>query len=234
MILHLPWQKLFSLRLQLWHMPLYFAHFNSGHTSGLSSMRYLSIGYSLESWLRLFQGLLFLISSEMFSILYTSWFCNKYLRQYTAHSVEQEVEWLYAFDVHCNAFLCAFMLTYIFQVDAPHTWISFWNYFSSSTLLFPYSWVKLCYLVSWPIPCMPLQLYGMPTSLIWDTEVIISSNSFSSYNSTKIALPFLGNTQVFLWYPVLFAVFLWITSMILLIVGLRFNLTRISMFFHFA
>lgn len=37
------------------------------------------------------------------------------MRQYNSHSVEQEVEWLYAFDVHANAFFCSFMVTYVLQ-----------------------------------------------------------------------------------------------------------------------
>ncbi|KAJ1408055.1 UNC-50 [Ochromonadaceae sp. CCMP2298] len=40
---------------------------------------------------------------------------NKYMRQNHAHSVEQEVEWLYAFDVHANAFFCSFIITYVVQ-----------------------------------------------------------------------------------------------------------------------
>lgn len=38
------------------------------------------------------------------------WFANKYLRVHHSHSVEQEVEWLYAFDIHCNAFFPFFVL----------------------------------------------------------------------------------------------------------------------------
>jgi len=38
------------------------------------------------------------------------------MRQYHSHSVEQDVEWLYAFDVHANAFFCSFLLTYVLQV----------------------------------------------------------------------------------------------------------------------
>jgi hypothetical protein len=41
---------------------------------------------------------------------------NKYLRQYHSHSVEQEVEWMYAFDVHTNGYICGFVLTHILQV----------------------------------------------------------------------------------------------------------------------
>jgi hypothetical protein len=50
-------------------------------------------------------------------ILFVSYLSNKYLRQYhSQHSVEQEVEWLYAFDVHANSFFCSFFVTYVLQV----------------------------------------------------------------------------------------------------------------------
>jgi hypothetical protein len=39
------------------------------------------------------------------------------MRQYHSHSVEQDVEWLYAFDVHANAFFCSFLVTYVLQVS---------------------------------------------------------------------------------------------------------------------
>lgn len=41
---------------------------------------------------------------------------NKYLRQYHSHSVEQEVEWMYAFDVHTNGYICGFVVTHLLQV----------------------------------------------------------------------------------------------------------------------
>uniref|UniRef100_A0A7S0NED4 UNC-50 family protein n=1 Tax=Hanusia phi TaxID=3032 RepID=A0A7S0NED4_9CRYP len=40
---------------------------------------------------------------------------NKYLRVRTLHSVEQKVEWLYAFDIHCNAFFPLFLMLYVLQ-----------------------------------------------------------------------------------------------------------------------
>eukprot|EP00732_Lithocolla_globosa_P002843 Lithocolla_globosa_v1_NODE_2007_length_2211_cov_13.121521.p1 type:complete len:164 gc:universal NODE_2007_length_2211_cov_13.121521:672-181(-) len=43
------------------------------------------------------------------------WLCNRYLRTSTVHGVEQHVEWQYAFDVHCNAFLPLFLLLYVLQ-----------------------------------------------------------------------------------------------------------------------
>ena len=45
-----------------------------------------------------------------------SYVANKYLRQRHSHSVEQEVEWMYAFDVHLNSYMCSFMLTHVLQV----------------------------------------------------------------------------------------------------------------------
>jgi hypothetical protein len=33
----------------------------------------------------------------------------------TAHGVSQSIEWLYSFDVHCNAFFPLFLLTYVIQ-----------------------------------------------------------------------------------------------------------------------
>ncbi|CAI5466733.1 unnamed protein product [Closterium sp. Yama58-4] len=47
------------------------------------------------------------------------WFvCNRYLRDsggVASHAVEQKVEWLYAFDVHCNAYFPLFVLLYVVQ-----------------------------------------------------------------------------------------------------------------------
>ncbi|CAA7409752.1 unnamed protein product [Spirodela intermedia] len=46
------------------------------------------------------------------------WFLtNSYLREESpnSHVVEQRVEWLYAFDVHCNSYFPAFILLYVLQ-----------------------------------------------------------------------------------------------------------------------
>ncbi|XP_042475053.1 protein unc-50 homolog [Macadamia integrifolia] len=46
------------------------------------------------------------------------WFLtNTYLREEVAssHAVEQRVEWLYAFDVHCNSFFPLFVMLYVIQ-----------------------------------------------------------------------------------------------------------------------
>mmetsp|Transcript_31841 Transcript_31841/g.101300 ORF Transcript_31841/g.101300 Transcript_31841/m.101300 type:complete len:255 (-) Transcript_31841:1891-2655(-) len=44
------------------------------------------------------------------------WFiANRYLLQSHTHSVAQKVEWLYAFDIHCNAFFPLFLLLHVLQ-----------------------------------------------------------------------------------------------------------------------
>jgi len=43
------------------------------------------------------------------------WISNKYLRVRGIHSVEQTVEWLYAFDIHCNSYFPVFLITYVIQ-----------------------------------------------------------------------------------------------------------------------
>jgi hypothetical protein len=47
----------------------------------------------------------------------SSYVCNRYLRQQQhAHSAEQEVEWMFAFDVHSNAYLCRYGFTIPLQI----------------------------------------------------------------------------------------------------------------------
>merc|ERR1712014_323844 len=43
-----------------------------------------------------------------------SWFIsNKYLRVQSFHGVEQRIEWMYAFDIHCNSFFTLFLILYV-------------------------------------------------------------------------------------------------------------------------
>ena len=48
------------------------------------------------------------------------------------------------------------------------------------------------------------------------------------------ALPFLTNTQVFLWYPIIAVTLLWTVSMILLVFGIHFSLSRFIMVLHYT
>eukprot|EP01117_Protostelium_nocturnum_P012964 TRINITY_DN479_c2_g3_i1.p1 TRINITY_DN479_c2_g3~~TRINITY_DN479_c2_g3_i1.p1 ORF type:complete len:247 (+),score=19.81 TRINITY_DN479_c2_g3_i1:143-883(+) len=44
------------------------------------------------------------------------WISNRYLRiRNSLHSVDQNVEWLYSFDIHCNSFFPLFLMLYVLQ-----------------------------------------------------------------------------------------------------------------------
>ena len=43
---------------------------------------------------------------------------NSYLRVRSGHTVEQKVEWLYCFDIHCNGFISLFALLHVAQFFA--------------------------------------------------------------------------------------------------------------------
>ena len=53
-----------------------------------------------------------------FAIATAGWFIsNHFLRKKAqAHQVEQHVEWLYAFDVHCNSYFPLFLSLYVLQL----------------------------------------------------------------------------------------------------------------------
>ncbi len=130
-----------------------------------------------------------------------SFFANKYLRQYHSHTVEQSVEWLYAFDVHVNGFFVSYLVTYLLQGLLMPLLLGhgFFSAFLSNTLY--------------------------AAAFLWYFYI-----TYLGYT----ALPFLGQTQVFLWYPGVTVAFLWALSVILYLVGVPFNMTRIIMGFHYA
>merc|ERR1712046_21292 len=43
------------------------------------------------------------------------WLSNKYLKDSPNMTVDQDVEWLYAFDIHCNAYMPPFFIIYVLQ-----------------------------------------------------------------------------------------------------------------------
>lgn len=130
-----------------------------------------------------------------------TYMANKYLRQRHSHSVEQEVEWMYAFDVHVNSYLCSFMVTHVLQ------------YFLLPLLLSP----------SLLSSILANVLYGC--SIIWYSYI-----THLGYR----ALPFLGNTQVFIWYPIIAVSLSLLLSIVLLVLGVHLNVTRVVMAFHYG
>lgn len=96
-----------------------------GDIYGQLYIHYLSIGLRLElsSHQHVGKVLTTLQITSCLILPFNSYLANKYMKQYSPHSVEQEVEWLFAFDVHCNSFFCSFLVTYVLQVHfypSPH------------------------------------------------------------------------------------------------------------------
>lgn len=65
-------------------------------------------------------------------------------------------------------------------------------------------------------------------SMRWDCSPVMYSFYLFS------ALPFLGNTQVFVWYPIIAVSLALVLSIALLVLGLHVNVTRIVMAFHYG
>jgi hypothetical protein len=107
--------------------------------------------------------------------------CNKFmLNQSRPHGTPQEVEWAYAFDVHCNAFFPAFLFTYVAQ-------------FLFLFLITGDRWMGLfignsLYLVA---ACFYMYNTFLGYNGEWEASV----------NAAGVALPFLKRTSVFL-YPI--------------------------------
>jgi hypothetical protein len=127
---------------------------------------------------------------------------NKYLKSVTsAHAAAQDVEWVYAFDVHCNAFICSYAVTYVLQ------------YFM-----------------------LPLLVHkGVMSTVVANSlySVAIVWYAYITHLGYK-ALPFLSNSQVFFWYTLIATVFLWIFLVVIMLMGLQLNFSRIVMNFHYG
>jgi hypothetical protein len=87
-------------------------------------------------------------------------------KQQHSHAVEQQVEWLYAFDVHCNSFFPLFLLLYVVQ-------------YMVSPVLLAHNF--LANILSIALYVIAFAYYHYLT--------------FLGY----AALPFIDNSQVFLW-----------------------------------
>ncbi|XXQ34346.1 UNC-50 family [Plasmodiophora brassicae] len=97
---------------------------------------------------------------------------NQYMRVQRIITIDQTVEWLYAFDIHCNAFFPVFLLLYVLQ-------------FYLSPLLLAKSFLSTLF----------------ANTLYAAAFCYYHYVSFLGYN----ALPFLQNTQWFLYPTVLIA-----------------------------
>ena len=174
----------------------------------------------------------------------TSHIANKYLRQHHAHSVEQEVEWLYAFDVHTNAFFCSFFITYVLQylllpillARGAIPCILSNGLYAIATIWYAYI-THLGYRGTWhPISMVHIFLFIFINKKYYDESkcCVFITIVMNIFFIDCTALPFLQNSQVFLWYPIVSIGFLLVFSIVLLVLGLSINTTRIVMAFHYG
>jgi hypothetical protein len=112
----------------------------------------------------------------------------------------QTVEWLYAFDIHCNGFFVSFLFTHVLQ------------FLLLPLLLTDSLAATIC------------------ADLVW--VVALSSYFFVTHLGYR-ALPFLKHTEYFL-YPIGMIILLFVTLVVLAILGYRINITRQMVGFYFG
>lgn len=128
------------------------------------------------------------------------------LSNHLPQSTKQTVEWLYAFDVHCNSFFPLFLLTYVLQlVLLP--------------ILQYHNWTSLI---------IGNTLYFIAASYYtWITFLGYNGNhNFILFPDKLIALPFLTNTVVFL-YPIGVYIIIYLLSFF----GFDMSFTMLSLYF---
>mmetsp|Transcript_421 Transcript_421/g.1460 ORF Transcript_421/g.1460 Transcript_421/m.1460 type:complete len:246 (-) Transcript_421:72-809(-) len=87
---------------------------------GVASLSY-AVAFQTDSPLAILKTMMWTICIDFllvgFIVATIGWaVANQWLRvQQTIHSVEQKVEWLYAFDIHCNSFFPVFLMLYVCQ-----------------------------------------------------------------------------------------------------------------------
>jgi len=130
-----------------------------------------------------------------------SWIANQHLMttERSSSHVKQNVEWLYAFDVHCNAFVPLFVLLYGVQFFLLPVVLG------TSLLSFGVSNTLFAISFSW---------YFYITHL--------------GYR----ALPFLSNTEVFL-FPIAAILFIYVINLVGYPFGLGWNASRIIAYIYF-
>merc|ERR1712113_724973 len=80
-------------------------------------------GTGLLRILALFVGVHFVLYGVV--VASCAWFVsNKYLRVQSFHGVEQRMEWMYAFDIHCNSFFPLFLVLYVIHYFLLPFWCS--------------------------------------------------------------------------------------------------------------
>lgn len=133
--------------------------------------------------------------------------CNKYLRPNVPGG--QEVEWLYAFDIHCNAYFPLFMLLYVGQYILLPVLLMESSYFAVilSNTLYAVAFVYYFYVTF---------------------RGFVGMVFFWRFGGLLLELQYLQNTE-FLLYPSILIAFGYIVSIIL-----KFNCTQFVLHLYFG
>lgn len=144
--------------------------------------------------------------------------------------VKQEVEWLYAFDVHCNAFVPLFVLLcelLLFLCTVR-------KFSSSAIFLVIHLIISTTFTDGIQLFLLPLVLG--PTLLSLGVSNTLFSLAFGWYfyitHLGYRALPFLANTEVFL-FPIAAILVLYVFNYVGYPFGLGFNASRIMAYIYF-
>lgn len=86
-----------------------------------------------------------------------SWFvANNYMRAQSFHGVEQKMEWMYAFDIHCNSFFPFFLVLYVLHyLLLPLLLQSTWLAATFSNLLYAVATCYYLYIMSLGYSMLP-------------------------------------------------------------------------------
>ena len=149
--------------------------------------------------------------------------------------VKQEVEWLYAFDVHCNAFvplfvlLCKLSLLFVYYL-----WYFDCHLYSSKMLLIIYIFNLFLHADGVQLFLLPVVLG--PSLLSLGVSNTLFALAFGWYfyitHLGYRALPFLSNTEVFL-FPIAAVLVLYVFNYVGYPFGLGFNASRVMAFIYF-
>lgn len=198
-----------------------------------------SIAYSVSFRASVGEGTAFIFYSILFHWLASGFIlatigreiANRHLTDHKSSShVRQTVEWLYAFDIHCNAFFPVFVLLckWLQREDA---------YTTNNELLT----VQVTNSVAFSPVADVIQFFLLPLVLGTSLFALIISNTlyaaaFSWYwyitHLGYRALPFLSQTEVFL-FPVAAIVIVYALNLIGFMFGLGWNASRVMAHIYF-
>jgi len=157
------------------------------------SMAFRVPGFTFLRILFIFIVLHFVVSGLL--IASSAWFfCNRYLRKQSVHGVEQKMEWMFAFDVHCNSFFPLFLILYVLHyfllpyLIQETAWAVIVSNLMYATALFCY-----LYITSLGYATLPFleraEIFLYPSVLLVVALVALST---AGVNLTRVSLYVLG------------------------------------------